>query len=251
MSAKASIEAGSKTEAINSLDLSCFERDDYLNLLLQRSEVMFDIPKSGQIIKAWNRGNVEPISAVIDDLGIKIAQRAAGVIHAEYLAIEGLLKELKPRRIADIGCGYGFFDLFAAMSLKTEIVLIDLEQNEHRHFGFKDQGAAYSSLKVARQLLVANNVPAADIECVNPRETSPETINPVDLVVSFISCGFHYPVDSYLPTIDKALKPGGAAIFDLRATTESEQVEKLAQFGTVTTIAARPKVHRVLLRKDH
>jgi len=247
---KIDIEAGSTTEAIKSLDLSCFDRNDYLNLILQRSEVMYDIPKSGQIIKAWNRGDMEPISAVIDDMGVKIAQRAAGVIHSEYLAIEDLLKELKPKRIADIGCGYGFFDLFAAKALKCKVVLIDLEQNEHRHFGFKEEGAAYSSLKIARQLLVANNVPAKNIECVNPRDTSPEKIKPVDLIVSFLSCGFHYPVDTYLPMLDKALKPGGAAIFDLRATTESEQAEKLAQFGVVTTIASRPKVRRVLLRKD-
>ncbi len=244
------IEAISVIKEIGLLDLSCFDRDDYLNLILQRSEVMFDIPKSGRIIKAWNRGDIGPINAVIDDLGVKIAQRAAGVIHTEYLAIEDLLKELNPKRIADIGCGYGFFDLFAAKYLSAEVVLIDLEQNEHRHFGFQEEGAAYSSLKVARELLLANNVPVERIECLNPRDTLPEAIDPVDLVVSFISCGFHYPVDSYLPMLDKALRPGGAAIFDLRATTASEQVEKLAQFGTVTDIQARPKVRRVLLRKQ-
>jgi SAM-dependent methyltransferase len=249
MPSKNDIDTISDFKEINSLDLSCFDRNDYLNLILQRSEVMFDIPKSGRIIKAWNRGDIRPISAVIDDMGLKIAQRAAAVIYAEYLAIEELLKELKPKRIADIGCGYGFFDLFASKSLKANVVLIDLEQNEHRHFGFKDEGAAYSSLKVARQLLMANKVPATKIECVNPRDTSPETIKPVDLIVSFISCGFHYPVDSYLPMLDKALKPGGSAIFDLRETSASEQAYKLAQFGTVTDIISRPKVRRVLLRK--
>jgi len=49
---KVDIEAGSATKVIKSLDMSCFDRNDYLNLLLQRSEVMFDIPKSGRIIKA-------------------------------------------------------------------------------------------------------------------------------------------------------------------------------------------------------
>ena len=192
---------------------------------------MFDIPKSGRIIRAWNRGNIGPITSVIDDMSLKIAQRAASIIYAEYLAIEGLLKELKPTRIADVGCGYCFFDLFAANRLPAEVVLIDLEQNEHRHFGFQDEGAAYSSLKVARKLLLDNKVPAENIECVNPRDTPPETIDPVDLVVSFLSCGFHYPVDAYLPMIDEALKPGGAAIFDLCDSTAPEQVEKLMQEG--------------------
>jgi SAM-dependent methyltransferase len=239
----------SVSKEIDSLDLSCFSRDDYLNLILQRSEVLFDIPRSGQIIKAWNRGNNEPISQVIDDMGIKIAYRAADVIYAEYLAIEGLLKTLKPKRIADIGCGYGFFDLFAAKFLKSEVVLIDLEQNEHRHFGFKKEGSAYSSLKVARKLLVDNKVPVKKIKCVNPSKKLPEDIKPVDLIVSFISCGFHYPVDSYLPMLDKALKLGGSAIFDLREKAATEQIEKLEQFGEVTDITTRPKVRRVLLRK--
>lgn len=250
MSESIDIDTLSSRQEITSLDLSCLNCNDYLNLILQRSEVMFDIPRSGRIIKAWNNNDSGPIDAVVDKLGAKIAQRAAAVIYEEYLALEELLKELEPKRLADIGCGYGFFDIFAAKATKAEIVLIDLEENEHRHFGFRDEGAAYSSLKVARQLLVANNVAPEHIACVNPRDTPPEDIEPVDLIVSFLSCGFHYPIDSYLPMIDKALKLGGAAIFDLRSKGGSQQVEKLAQFGTVTEIAKMAKHSRVLLQKS-
>lgn len=249
MSDSIDIEALSLRKEIASLDLSCFDRNDYLNIILQRSEVMFDTPRSGRIIKAWNRNEMGPIDAVIEKMGDKVPRRAAGVILAEYLAIEGLLKELKPKRIADIGCGYGFFDLFAAKSLNAEVVLIDLEQNDLRHFGFREEGAAYSSLKVAREFLIANKVPAKHIECLNPRDTPPETIQPVDLVVSFLSCGFHYPVDSYLTMLDKALEPGGAAIFDLRETARNNQLSQLEKFGTVIEIDKMPKSSRVLLRK--
>lgn len=250
MPAAIDFDAHAQSTEIKALDLSCFDQNDYLNLILQRSEVMFDIPKYGRIIKAWERGNADPINTVVDDMGPDIATRAAGVIHAEFLEIEDLLKKLAPKRIADIGCGYGFFDLFAARSLNADIVLIDLEQNEHRHFGFNDEGAAYSSLKTARQLLTANQVPAQSVNCINPNDTAPEDIEPVDLIVSFLSCGFHYPVDSYLPMIDKALTIGGAAIFDLREKTADVQIEKLAQFGGVTELARRDKVRRVILRKE-
>lgn len=243
------IGAEAADKAITSLDLSCFDRGDLLNLILQRSEVMYDRPKSGRIIKAWNDGDNGPIEAVVNEMGDAIARRAAGVIHAEYKAIEGLLKQLKPKRIADIGCGYAFFDLFAAKALKAEVLLIDLEENEHRHFGFRAEGAAYSSLARARQLLEANGVSPKKIETLNPRETVPETAKPVDLVVSFLSCGFHYPVDAYLPFLDRVLKPGGAAIFDLRDRTADEQAMKLAAFGTLTDLEAPPKARRVLLRK--
>ena len=243
------IAAEAEAEAIKALDFSALSRDDYLNLILQRSEVMFDLPKSGRIIKAWNEGDNAPIQAVIDDMGEAIARRAAGVIRAEYLALEPLLKDLAPKRIADIGCGYALFDLFAAKALKCDLLLIDLESNERRHFGFAEEGAAYSSLDVARKLMEKNKIAKKRITTLNPRDTAPETAGPVDLAVSFLSCGFHYPVDLYLPFLDKALAPGGAAIFDLRGSTAKEQAAKMAQFGEITDLPAPPKARRVLLRK--
>ncbi|MDZ4137159.1 MAG: class I SAM-dependent methyltransferase, partial [Paracoccaceae bacterium] len=189
------------------------------------------------------------MAAEVDRLGMAIARRAAGVIHAEYRALLPLLRELAPKRVADIGCGYAFFDLFVARDPGAALVLIDLENNEHRHFGFNPEGAAYSSLATAKALLVANGVSARKITTLNPRETAPENVKPVDLAVSFLSCGFHYPVDAYLPFLDKALAPGGAAIFDLRGSTAAEQSAQLSRFGTLTDLPAPAKARRVLLRK--
>lgn len=245
------IDIGSEAGAgaIQALDLGALGRDDYLNLILQRSEVLFDRPRAGQVIRAWEQGDLGPILAEVDRLGDAIARRAAGVIAAETRAILPLLRDLAPRRIADIGCGYAFFDLFAARDLGASLLLIDLESNDLRAFGFKPEGAAYSSLAVAQALLQANGIAPAAIETLNPRDRAPETAGPVDLVVSFLSCGFHYPVDSYLPFLEQALSPGGAAIFDLRETTAAEQAAKLAAFGTLTDLPAPPKARRVLLRK--
>lgn len=235
--------------AIAALDISCFDRGDMINLILQRSEVMFDRPRSGQVIRAWGAGDMAPMEVEIDRLGEAVARRAAGVIHAEYREIAPLLRELAPKRVADIGCGYAFFDLFLARDLKSDVVLIDLESNERRHFGFQAEGAAYSSLARAKELLTANGVSEGQVATLNPRDTAPESIEPVDLVVSFLSCGFHYPVDLYLPFLDKALVPGGAAIFDLREATAAGQAAALAKFGTVTDLEAPSKARRVLLRK--
>lgn len=236
--------------AIAGLDISCLERGDLINLVLQRSEVMFDRPRSGQVIRAWAGGDTAPLEAEIDRLGAVVARRAAGAIHAEYRAIGPLLRELAPKRVADIGCGYGFFDLFLARDLKLDVVLIDLESNEHRHFGFSSEGAAYSSLARAKQLLRANGVLARQITTLNPRDKAPESIKPVELVVSFLSCGIHYPVDLYLPFLDKVLAPGGAAIFDLREATAATQAATLARFGTVSELdSPQSKARRVMLRK--
>ena len=249
MSIPINIASAAADSVIQGLDLACLDRDDLVNIILQRSEVMFDRPRSGQVIRAWGAGDMAPMMAELDRLGDEIARRAAGVIHAEYRALEPLLRELAPKRVADIGCGYGFFDLFLARDFNADLVLIDLESNERRHFGFQAEGAAYSSLAQAKALLRANGILAKRITTLNPRDKAPESIKPVDLAVSFLSCGFHYPVDLYLPFIDKALAPGGAAIFDLRETTATEQAAALAQFGTLTDLDAPPKARRVLLRK--
>lgn len=245
------IDIGAEAESaeIAALDFAALSPDDLQNLILQRSEVLFDQPKPGRIIKAWNNGDEAPIRAAIDTLGQAVARRAAGVIRAEYAAIAPVLVDLAPRRIADIGCGYALFDLFAARALHCDLLLIDLESNERRHFGFAKEGAAYSSLEVARQLLQDNGIAARHITTLNPRDTAPEAAGPVDLAVSFLSCGFHYPVDLYLPFLDQAVTPDGAAIFDLRETTAPEQAAKLAAFGSLTDLPAPPKVRRVLLRK--
>lgn len=243
------IAAEAESAAVKALNLASLGPDDYLNLILQRSEVMYDRPKSGQVIRAWNAGDLDPISRVIDDMGEEIARRVAAVIHAEYQAIAPMLRQMKPKRIADIGCGYAFFDLFAARDLKAEVLLIDLESNERRHFGFQTEGAAYSSLATARKLLEDNGIAARKITTLNPRDTAPETAKPVDLAVSFLSCGFHYPVDLYLPFLAQALKPGGAAIFDLRAAKADEQAASLAALGMLSDLAAPPKARRVLVQK--
>ncbi|MBW6506260.1 MAG: class I SAM-dependent methyltransferase [Rhodobacteraceae bacterium] len=235
--------------AVAGLSFAAFGHDDLMNLILQRSEVMWDVPRSGRVIRAWNEGDLAPISAEVARLGSEIARRAATVIHAEYLALAPLLAELQPRRIADIGCGYAMFDLFAAQDLATDLLLIDIEANERRHFGFADAGAAYSSLAVARAFLEQNGVEPGRIETLNPSKRDPLTAAPVDLAVSFLSCGFHYPVASYLDYFARAVAPGGAIILDLRETTAAEQVAALARLGVLSDLPAPPKARRVLVRK--
>ncbi|QYK43073.1 MAG: class I SAM-dependent methyltransferase [Paracoccaceae bacterium] len=243
------IAAEAADPAVRNLALSALADDDLVNLILQRSEVMFDRPRSGQVIRAWEAGDDAPMRAEVARLGAEIAYRAAGVIHAEYRALAPVLAARKPRRVADIGCGYAFFDLFLAREHGARLLLIDLESNERRHFGFKAEGAAYASLSVARRILEDNGIAPDMIETLNPRDRAPETAGPVDLAVSFLSCGFHYPVDLYLPFLRDALEPGGAAIFDLRESTAADQAAKLAAFGTLTDLPAPPKARRVMVTK--
>lgn len=243
------IAAAAAHPDVQALDLSAFGRQDLVNLVLQRSEVLFDLPKSGRIIKAWAAGDDAPMLAAVDLLGGEIARRTAGVIHAEYQTLAPVLRDLAPKRLADIGCGYALFDLFAARDLGCDLLLIDLEDNGQRHFGFQAEGAAYSNLQTARKLLQANGVAADRIVTLNPGSEDVLAAGPVDLAVSFLACGFHFPVTPYMPFFTQTVAAGGSVIVDLRRNTAQAQADQLAQLGTLDDLPTQPKARRVLLRK--
>ncbi|SIO31623.1 hypothetical protein SAMN05444722_1393 [Rhodovulum sp. ES.010] len=243
------IEAEARASEIRALDLSVFGRDDLLNMLLQRSEVLYDVPRYGKVIKAWSAGDAGPIEAQIDRLGPEIARRVAGVIRAEYRAQQAALAKIAPRRVADIGCGYAMWDLFAHRDLDCDIVLIDIETSEHRHFGYAEEGAAYTSLETARAFLVANGVPESRVVTVNPARDGLAGAGTVDLAVSFVSCGFHYPVATYLDFFRGQVAGDGAVLLDLRLKRADGQVWDLAPLGPIVTLPGHPKARRILLRK--
>lgn len=236
---------------IRSLDLSMFDRQDLVNMILQRSEVLYDLHRSGQVIRDWNNGDDTAILAQVDRLGDEIAYRTAAVIHEEYQDLAPLLKTLAPKSIVDIGCGYAFFDLFLARDSGAKMLLIDLESNERRHFGFKNEGAAYSSLEKAKEMLIANKIPKKNVRTLNPEKEDVVKSGKADLVTSFLSCGFHYPVSLYGEYFTKCVTKNGYVIIDLREATAAKQRNDMEEYGltAIQTLNSANKVDRVLLEK--
>ncbi len=230
------------------LDYSVFSHADLVNIVLQRSEVLDDIQRPGRLIRAWERGDHAPLDEVVEARGTLLAQRAAQKIRREVQALAPVLAEIAPRRVADIGCGYAMFDLFLYHDFGAELLLIDVEDNEHRHFGYETEAAAYTSLDTARRFLVANGVPDRAITTWNPDEDEIDT-DKVDLAVSFLACGFHFPVDMYLPFFRLAVAPGGSVILDLRAGRSEDSRRTLETLGEVQVLAERKGRMRVWLRK--
>lgn len=233
---------------IADMDFGAFGPDDIVNTVLQRSEILFDQHRPGRLIRAWSQGDQGPLTDKVSEMGPELLRRAAAVIYLEYSELKPVLQDLAPKRIADIGCGYAFFDLFAARDFGSKLVLIDLEENDSRHFGFQQTGAAYSSLDVAKKFLTDNGVAAGRIETVNPEKRDVSRFKGVDLAVSFLSCGFHYPVSTYRGFFAKVLDDSGALILDVRLSSGSDQVDQLGAMGKVTDISTFDKRRRVLVR---
>lgn len=225
---------------------------DIVNLVLQRSEIIRDQDGPNRFIKAWINGNDAPLLRLVDKIGSdELLRRAAAFIYLEFQQLKPFLQNPKPRKIADIGCGYAIFDLFLAREFGTSVVLIDLEASDHRHFGFEAQGAAYSDLSQTRDFLMANGVKKNLIEIRNPKESDISDIKGLDYVFSFISCGFHYPWDTYLGFYQTALSSRGRIIIDLRARKFANALPEISKFGFARhlTKAANGSAERIMIAK--
>ena len=184
--------------------------------------------------------------------GGSIRRRFADEIAAEF---ERLRPHLAAhcRSILDVGSGVAGIDAplyhhYAADS--PRVLLLDRTSIQERIFyGFERDGAFYNSLDVARDLLRANGVPddrIVTIEAAPDFQIAPE--REIDLALSLISWGFHYPVATYLDRVHALLAPGGRLILDVRRGTGAED-ELRAKFSTVRAIEERPKHLRLMAIK--
>jgi len=155
--------------------------------------------------------------------------------------------------VLDIGCGVAGIDVLLHQHYadpKLSVFLLDKTQVEQRVFyKFEQEGAFYNSLAIARDLLVANGIDAAHVHLHEATATNDIPINtPIDLVLSLISWGFHYPVETYVQRVHEVLRSGGVAILDVRKQTSGLEVLK-DLFAEVDVLLETKKQHRVAARK--
>ncbi len=141
------------------------------------------------------------------------------------------------------------FDLFAYHAYGSDLLLIDIEENEHSHFGYRDEGAAYTDLSVTRAFLAANGVPDDKVRTWNPETQDLDADAPVDLAVSLLSCGFHYPVDMYMPFFRFGVSKRGGIVLDLRKGKFGQIQKRLAPLGRMTVLSQTSQFKRVLITR--
>jgi SAM-dependent methyltransferase len=239
-------------DRIKSLETGTFKEQDVLNLILQRSEIIRDQENFNRYIKRWTKGDPEPLLELVRRLGhAELVRRASAFILLEYLELKPVIELTLPKKIADIGCGYAIFDLFLAKDFGSELILIDLEENDHKHFGFESEGAAYSNLRVAHDFLTSNGLQTSQLDTRNPSSDDLNDIDGLDLVCSFISCGYHYPWQTYQDFFERSLRHEGVVILDLRKRIADRAKEEMTPCWEVETIgqAAQGSASRVMLKR--
>lgn len=152
----------------------------------------------------------------------------------------------------DIGSGVGGIDALISEHYDhtINIHLLDKSKvNDTIYYGFESETAYYNSLEIAKELLKLNHVPTENI-VLHDTESLHTCFKKgyYDIVTSFISWGFHYPVAMYLEAVYDSLRQGGVLIMDVRdGTTGIEELKKV--FKQVTIIYEAPKQIRVCAKK--
>lgn len=149
-------------------------------------------------------------------------------LQQKEIATINLFLKRKPKTVLDIGCGLGIYDLamhdFYGPGI--DFYMLDktttTEEESNVFYGYKEKGAFYNNLDYTREFLELNGVDSEKIHIISVDETEKiEAIPKLDLIISIISCGFHYPLSTYFDRIVKLVKDDGLFCFHCRCIEEN------------------------------
>lgn len=175
--------------------------------------------------------------------------------HANEYSIElnSTLEGISPylpnnaKNILDVGCGMAGISALLSIYYSHNVNLWLLDKQGVSpviNAGFNktaDQFSHYHDFELAKQLLEINGVPLTNINTCDIQSQSFPDIK-YDIMISLLSWGFHYPIDTYTPNI---IKNGGIIVADVRRGTGG--IEKLTSYGNLTIVHKAQKYDRVVV----
>lgn len=141
-----------------------------------------------------------------------------------------------PKRILDIGCGLAVESELFQKEYGCELYLLDgdfestVDRNRTVNYGNADSMAFYSRVADLKESWDTRNLKYTFLDANNL--VLDESVK-FDLVYSFESCGFHYPVETYKSFLQKHTTSNSILIFDVRKKTLTEQRQT---FSTVNEL---------------
>ena len=134
----------------------------------------------------------------------------------------------QPKRILDIGCGLAYESQMFQKKYNCELYLLDGDFDDTSHvkrdikYGTVDNFAFYNKVDELKESFDKRKM---DYTFVNANNIQiPETIK-FDLIISIVSCGFHYPANTYKDLVQKHSTNDTVIIFDLRNHADHNDVE--------------------------
>lgn len=136
-----------------------------------------------------------------------------------------------PKRILDIGCGYAFESEMFQKKYQTELYLLDstidntVDIQRQTNYGPADQFSFYNTVNTLTESYDQRkmNYTFIDSNSINLEDTLK-----FDVIYSFLSCGFHYPANTYKNFILDYSTKDSVIILDLRKKQLSEQLKDIS-----------------------
>lgn len=163
-----------------------------------------------------------------------------------------LFKELKkpPMRILDIGCGFAWESRIFSREFGSELWLVDGDSKNNNakpsnskdvdYHASSDTFMFYHPLSLLEEEFKNSNLTNYNlIDCNNIK--IPENIK-FDLVVSWLSCGFHYPVNTYRDLILNHSDRNTRIFLDIRTHVKTGEPYLDSGVEIVKILSQRKKV---------
>lgn len=153
-------------------------------------------------------------------------------------------------KVLDVGCGLAGIDYFISnLNNSNEINLLDKTHiDENVYYGYNTEGSFYNNLDLSEQFLRINGI-NNKINLLTP-ETDFSNFGKFDLILSLISWGFHYPIETYLERLNSTISDKGIFIIDIRHTILDSSIKLFENKGySHQTIYKFTKCDKILFKR--
>ena len=151
-----------------------------------------------------------------------------------------------PISILDIGCGYAKESEMFQKKYGSYLYLLDGDRLENKsnqsradRYGDPQDFAFYMKSADLKKRFREHDLNFIFIDANKP--TMPDI--KFDLIYSLLSCGFHYPLETYKELVLKHSNNKTVCIFDIRKTTFKQQVNCLKSFKIIDEKEKHYKIH--------
>jgi SAM-dependent methyltransferase len=133
-----------------------------------------------------------------------------------------------PKNILDIGCGLAFESEMLQKKYNSDLYLLDgdfettKDRERDRKFGDSESLRFYTKLDDLRQSFDSRNL---RYTLVDANDIKIESDVVFDLVYSNVSCGYHYPLTTYLELLKAHTNKDSLLIFDIHSAYLQDQIK--------------------------
>jgi SAM-dependent methyltransferase len=157
------------------------------------------------------------------------------MIKKDFDMIEKFLPS-SAENILDIGCGLGLINIALGYKYNgCNFHLLDKtkELDTDKISGFNEKYTFYNSLSATNDMLSKNGIDESNLYLYEVDDSNIDLLKTkkFDVIMSFLSCGWHYSVLEYKELILSSLNEGGLVILDIRHNTG--ELEKAKEFLTL------------------